>query len=57
MAEEETKIEEKDFRIEITKNTKGYNWSIRAISNDTEELKKKIEDLEKWCSATYGSKE
>lgn len=57
MAEEEVRVEEKDFRIEVTKNTKGYNWSVRVVSNDVEDIKKKTDELEKWCQATYGSKE
>ena len=57
MPEEETKVEEKDFRIEVTKNTKGYNWSVRVVSNDSEEIKKKMLELEAWCKGTYGSAE
>lgn len=57
MAEEVDKIEEKDFRIEITKNTKGYNWSVKVISNDIEDLKVKLENLENWCRTRYGNVE
>lgn len=55
MAEEEVKIEEKDFRIEVTKNTKGYNWSVRVVSNDAEQIKIKIQELEDWCKKSYGN--
>jgi hypothetical protein len=57
MAEEVEKLDGKDYRIEVIKNTKGYQWSIRVLSNDIEEAKKKTEELELWCSKTYGAKE
>lgn len=57
MAEEVEKVEEKDFRIEVTKNTKGYNWSCRVVSNNVEDLKEKVEELEAWCKSKYGSLE
>lgn len=43
--------------IEITKNTKGYNWSIKVSSQDPDYVKMKIEELEVWCKKNYGEKE
>ena len=31
--------------IEITKNTKGANWSIKAYGDTTQEIQKKLEGL------------
>ena len=49
--------EQNPFKVEITKNTKGYNWVVRVYGEDTEEVKKQTENLEAWCKEKYGTPE
>lgn len=32
-------VEQKEY-VKLIKNTKGYNWEIKVLNNDIEELKK-----------------
>jgi hypothetical protein len=36
---------ENDSSIEITKNTKGYTWSIKAYGNTETEISNKLKNL------------
>lgn len=55
MAENEVRgPEEKPFKIEITKNTKGYNWTIRVYGDDPDEVTRQVEKLNDWAKNTYG---
>jgi hypothetical protein len=49
--------EEKPFKVEITKNTKGYNWVVRVYGDDLDIVKNQVTDLETWAKKTYGDKE
>lgn len=48
--------EEKPFKVEITKNTKGYNWTVRVYGDDIASVKEQVENLDKWAQETYGDK-
>lgn len=45
------------FRVEVTKNTKGYNYSIRVSGEDTEYIQNKIKELHEWAEENFGPKE
>lgn len=58
MADKEiNSAEQQPFKVEVTKNTKGYNWVIRVYGEDMEVVKTQVEDLETWAKETYGDKE
>ena len=40
--------------VEITKNSKGYGWSIKVSNADPEKLKEKILELQKFCKDNFG---
>lgn len=42
--------------LEIEKNTKGYNWTVKCAGVNLEEIKNKLVDTEKFLNETYGSK-
>lgn len=46
--------EQAPFKVEVTKNTKGYNWVIRVYGEDMEEVKTQVENLETWAKTKYG---
>ncbi len=46
--------EQSPFKIEVTKNSKGYNWIIRVYGSDMEEIKSQTEELETWAKEKYG---
>ena len=48
---------DKPFRIEVTKNTKGYNWSVRVTGDDMDTVKENLKSLETWANENYGNKE
>ena len=41
------------YKLEITKNSKGYNWVVGVHSNYIEQLKKDVLDLENWAKTNY----
>ncbi len=43
------------FKLEVTKNTKGYNWVVGIHGNDIEEMKKNMLDLEGWAKEKYST--
>jgi hypothetical protein len=43
------------FKIEVTKNTKGYNYVVSVRNDSLKELKEEIEDLELWAKEKYGN--
>jgi len=53
---EEEKIEQREM-IELTKNTKGYNWRIKVLGNPlvSEETIKVLEDLDKELKEKFGN--
>lgn len=48
--------EEKPFKVEVTKNTKGYNWTIRVYGDNADEVTAMVEKLDNWARETYGDK-
>ncbi len=44
------------FKIEVTKNTKGFNYVVRVYSDDIEELKEDVTELQEWAEDKYGAK-
>ncbi|MFW6281234.1 MAG: hypothetical protein ACOC1O_00355 [bacterium] len=55
MADTNVPVENPKYRLELTKNTKGYNWSVRAVSDDVEEIKEIVQKLDEWANEKYGS--
>lgn len=56
---EEAKVtsnEDKPFKVEVTKNTKGYNWVVRVYGDDLAAVKEQVTNLETWAKETYGDK-
>ena len=45
------------YSIEITKNTKGYNWVVKVAGADLEKIKEQVVETEKFCKDKYGSAE
>ena len=45
------------YSVEITKNSKGYGWSIKASNADPEIIKQKIIDLQNFCKDKFGGEE
>jgi hypothetical protein len=43
--------------VEVTKNTKGYNWVVKVAGADYEKVKERVVDAEKFCKEKYGSVE
>ncbi len=41
------------YKLEVTKNSKGYNWVVAVHSTDIEQLKKDVLDLEGWAKEQY----
>lgn len=48
--------DDKPFKVEVTKNTKGYNWIVRVYGDDLKQVKEQVENLETWAKETYGDK-
>jgi hypothetical protein len=46
----------KSDNVELTKNSKGYTWSIKVYSNVGEAALTKIKKLDEQLAATYGAK-
>jgi hypothetical protein len=43
------------YKVDITKNTKGYNYTISAKADKIEDIQKDVETLHKWAEENYGS--
>jgi len=45
---------EQAFKVEVTKNTKGYNWVVRVYGDDIDSVTSNVERLETWAKTKYG---
>lgn len=43
--------------LEVVKNTKGYNWTVKIAGLDVERAKEKLVETEKFLRDTYGANE
>jgi len=43
--------------IELTKNTKGYGWSIKVAGGDYKQIKERLVEAEEFCRSTYGNRD
>ena len=43
------------YKLEVTKNTKGYNWVVTVRGDDLEVMKKDMLDLEAWAKENYST--
>jgi len=53
ITEEIVKGIQNQYKLEITKNSKGYNWVVSVHSTDITQLKNDILDLERWAKEQY----
>ena len=44
------------FKLEVTKNTKGFNYVVRVYSDNIEELKEDTLLIQEWAEEKYGAK-
>ena len=44
------------YKLEVTKNTKGYNYVVAVRSDSIEELKEDVTTLTDWANENYSSK-
>lgn len=51
---DENKETEKPFKVEVVKNSKGYNWTVRVYGDDVDAIKTQLENLEAWLKDKYG---
>ena len=49
----ETSLVPSQYKLEVTKNTKGYQWVAVVNGNDIETIKKDMLDLENWAKENY----
>jgi hypothetical protein len=54
MAKTITTTESDNDSIELTKNTKGYGWTVKCYGTNTTEMLGRIELLEKSLKEKYG---
>lgn len=40
--------------IEVVKNTKGYNWTVKCAGNEMEEVLKRVENIEEHLNKKFG---
>jgi len=40
--------------VEVTRNTKGYNWSVKVVGLDNEKVRELLKDTEKFLQEEYG---
>jgi len=52
--ETENTIEKQTSSFKLHKMSKGYNWEIKFYSDDIEELKKKILEMDTWANTNFG---
>jgi hypothetical protein len=43
--------------LQVEKNTKGYNWTVKVAGMDKEAVKAEIVELEKFCRDKFETKE
>jgi hypothetical protein len=43
--------------VEVAKNTKGYNWTVKVAGMDMEAIKNRVVEVEKFCKEKFGSAE
>jgi len=43
--------------MQIEKNTKGYNWTVKVAGMDIEAIKIKLVELDKFCREKFETKE
>jgi hypothetical protein len=41
--------------VQIERNSKGYNWTIKVAGIDIEKIKERVVEVEKFCKDTYGN--
>lgn len=42
--------------VEVTKNTKGYNWSVKVAGGDMEEILNRVTSIEVKLKERFGEK-
>lgn len=55
MEEVVTNFTEKNYRVEVEKNTKGYNFSVKVAGDDMVKIMADTELLVNWCKDKYGA--
>jgi len=43
----------KTYKLEVTKNTKGYNWTVTVRNDDIKQLMEDMEQIEAWAKNKY----
>jgi hypothetical protein len=43
--------------VEVAKNTKGYNWTVKVAGMDLENVKNRVVEVEKFCKEKFGTEE
>lgn len=41
------------YKLEVTKNSKGYNWVVAVSGSDIIKIKNDMLDLEEWAKSHY----
>lgn len=44
------------YKLEVTKNTKGFNYVVSVRSDSIEELKEDTQTIQEWAEEQYGAK-
>ena len=44
------------FKLEVTKNSKGYNYVVRVYGDDIPEIQNDMVTLQEWAEEKYGNK-
>lgn len=44
------------FSVEVSKNSKGYNWTIKVRDDSDEVIKQKLAELDAYCEEKWGEK-
>lgn len=57
MTEDTIKHENAMSSFKLGRNSRGYNWEIKIYSDDLEEMKNKINEMNNWAMAEYGGGE
>jgi len=42
--------------VEVARNTKGYNWTVKVAGTNLDEIKKVLVETETFCKTIYGIK-
>lgn len=48
---------EQKSSFKLIKNTKGYNWEIKIVEDDIEEMKRKTLLVNQWAMEKFGRQE